>query len=397
MRRWLLVFMLILVILSMAIPTTAQEDATPVITAEVLYPEVNLRIGPSVWYDSLILLTRGTVVTVIGQREGGDWVYVVVEDIGLTGWMASELLYFSDREWLRTLAVMPYSEILTTFPQEPLQPPLRMTVQFYGSPARLLENPWYSSVIIAILPSRTSVNVIGRSGAIGNYVYVQVPDSGLEGWVAFYLLLEERNVPLGYDWTMTLPIMATPFVLEGQTIATTLPRHYARRLYLRSLPALDAPIITLLDESARLSVHGRSSGDSQWVYVTVVDSGESGWVFDGIIGRTVSIDYPLGFDRNSLPILPAFETPPLTSTPEVIPTISATTRTTTSLRDSYVIYYYRRHYIPPIIIPAGTTLILTGRTDDNRLFRTTYAGQEGWVRFAALEFQEAFNHLPIID
>jgi hypothetical protein len=73
---------------------SAQDDIQ--ITAEVIYPEVHIRIGPARKYDSLGLLHNGDIVIVearetLFRADKDHWAYVIVPESGLQGWIRQDL------------------------------------------------------------------------------------------------------------------------------------------------------------------------------------------------------------------------------------------------------------------------------------------------------------------
>ncbi len=81
-------------------PTPTPEiSASETVSATVtILPEaLNVRNGPNTGYTVIATLPTGTVLTVIGKTQAGDWWKVKLPD-GQTGWVASDYVEFSGDE-----------------------------------------------------------------------------------------------------------------------------------------------------------------------------------------------------------------------------------------------------------------------------------------------------------
>ncbi|MBL8156363.1 MAG: SH3 domain-containing protein, partial [Anaerolineae bacterium] len=71
---------------------TPTPTATPPITGIVASLQtVNVRQGPGTEFDSIIALTPGTGVMILGQNEDGRWLNIRLDD-GREGWISAALL-----------------------------------------------------------------------------------------------------------------------------------------------------------------------------------------------------------------------------------------------------------------------------------------------------------------
>lgn len=380
---------LVVILLGSLLPVIAQEE-TPV-TAEVLYPEVNLRAGPSLLYASLGLLPQRATVTVhawenyLTNGTEALWVYVTVTDSGLVGWIRADMLYFSDAQWRRHLPTLGLDEVARTILTESYLDTYEFELWNNGSDIQLYAEPWEGSPVIDLLPSYSLVTVIGRSIVQGynRFVYMQYQEK--TGWVRARNLRRIAARPI--TWSDALPIVAAPFPIQGQMIAIVWDN-----FRLRSEPNLTGNVIVVLDVGQRLAVHGRSSNeDPTWVYVTVLPAGQSGWVLDRAVYGWRSILYPRGFTVTMLPLLPPVANPPIPPTVETLPSLSAVTKVETS----WLITPFRRESVAEI--PPGTTVTIRGRLVASFWFWASYEGIQGWVRYDSVDIQGDFNRLPIID
>jgi len=73
---------------------TPAPVAAPVVQGTVLVDRLNVRSGPAVDQARLGLVTRGALLTVIGQTGNCAWLQVKTPD-GITGWVSGDSRYFA--------------------------------------------------------------------------------------------------------------------------------------------------------------------------------------------------------------------------------------------------------------------------------------------------------------
>lgn len=72
---------------------------------------------------------------------------------------------------------------------------------------------------------------------------------------------------------------------------------------MRTAPTTDAPIVLRMQRNDQVLVHGRTNHEREaWSYVTHIQTGESGWVFDPNWDAPY-LNYDEGILRRELPII----------------------------------------------------------------------------------------------
>jgi uncharacterized protein YgiM (DUF1202 family) len=149
-------------------------DATPGAERYVDTDVLNLRTGPGLDYSVVTGLPYGTLVVATGNSHvtgGYDWWEVDVEDRGLTGWVASELL-------------------ASGAGTEPQEPPLDR-VQVADGPLNVRAEPGLDREIVFTAPTGAYATVMDPDTVSADgyaWVYAQLDDNGVIGWMAMDFL-----------------------------------------------------------------------------------------------------------------------------------------------------------------------------------------------------------------
>lgn len=154
---------------------------------------LRLREAPSMLASTLVELSGGTPLNVIGRSAGGGWFKVEAEG-GLTGWVSSGYIELSIG--LSSIPIL--SEGVTVSPALPSSQPDTSTaaannngtaeiggtarVGNIGGTLRLRHSPTTLAAILQELAPGTPLDVLGRS-TDGGWLNVTVPD-GTIGWVS---------------------------------------------------------------------------------------------------------------------------------------------------------------------------------------------------------------------
>jgi uncharacterized protein YraI len=380
--------LLILIFVHWLPQTNAQEEV--VVTAEVVYEALNLRSDPNIESSVIAVLERGAVLVVQGYYPDysptSGWLKVIVRDSNLNGWVNAKYVMFSRADWRHFVtplaALMIYPEIQ--------HPPLVATVREnnlivhasagYGRPevGRLS-----AGQEILVFYERMDTNYLPPS-----FVYIETRDGTLKGWVYRYYLYfptweHNRDLPMQ---DATAP--AEPITIQGQGIGYV---DVPLGLNLRTAPTIEASEIRLLPENTLLALYGRTNHELEgWLYVTVIETGDIGWVFDPRDYSPAWVRYPIGLEFDSMPLLD--RTSPQQIQAEGLSQITATTQQTIPLSE------FTNTYVDMFtFIPSNTALTLTGRNVNGEWYQTNYEGWTGWVWYGNLEFDGAPYRLPIIS
>ncbi len=333
-RKILFLSLLLLMVISfLPHPIQAQDNSAP-ITATVTVENLYIRYAPTniYWLDE--------DSTLIGQLHYGDevivhsyegvrsyysanrdypWVYVSHEASGLTGWVYSRYLYFSDDNWQE---ILPHVDTWYDLGYEVSTntQPFPAVVWLQGASTYLRAEPHYGAAFTYLVPPTQPVTVVGSAKINGviRFVYVKATDSEAEGWV---VSLKVR--PAIWDayegWEKALPVLVerdlrVDYADYPQATVVVNMTYSSRALRVRSGPSTDSEIIEAIPTGAHLAIHGRTNHDVEgWVYVTVIDVqdrywwdysrlGLSGWVFDPNWDAPY-LRYDDGVLRTDLPIL----------------------------------------------------------------------------------------------
>lgn len=304
-------------LLLMLTPTHAQDGE--VVTATVRVSTLNVRNAPNVWDTTTLIgqLYTGDVVTVhqYEQVDGWSseeltWVYVTHEPSGLTGWVAGNYLTFSRPDWRNSL---PHTNTWTGLgfavgTQFPV--PIATTAGNGGEGVIVHALPSLYGEQIGVLPSNSPVLVYGGAllnGIRSEFVYVETPDGLFKGWIHSFWV----NFPMWYwsrEWRGVGWVAALP-IIYNQDVETEYADYPHATLNnsapnLRAAPSLEAPIIATYyyRQGLWVAVQGRTSHDFEgWAYITVLNSGVSGWIYDP--ADSTFLVYEDASARANLPIL----------------------------------------------------------------------------------------------
>lgn len=211
------------------LPIFAQENTEISVTAEVIYPVVNIRNAPNTSDHPYF---GGD--TTIGQLHMGDvvwvnametipqhrlWVYVTHDASGLTGWVVADLLLFSTVDWQRYVEQAgSTANSLIEFhaentPENPIHTHIRPTTN--GRRQVCVNTHPFEGEQAGCIPTGASVIALGaaeRDGQRTCHVLIRSNDMGLEGWVyAGDALGHPMRIPWTHQphclWFKTVPIV----------------------------------------------------------------------------------------------------------------------------------------------------------------------------------------------
>jgi uncharacterized protein YgiM (DUF1202 family) len=169
MKRILMV-VLLLVILSAALPSFAQGN--PV--ASVNTGALNVRTGPGMQFGSVAALPFGFGVEMVGRNTQGNWILIKLTN-GVTGWV--NLTYLFTQYPTRSLPVTEVAVAAT------VTPTATVTGAYIGN-IRTGAGP--NDAIITTVPLGTSVILVGRNYN-SQWAQVRLAD-GTTGWIEAWAL-----------------------------------------------------------------------------------------------------------------------------------------------------------------------------------------------------------------
>ena len=295
-------------------PSLAQDSA--VVTAEVMVDTLNVRFSPRV------LDIRGDMATKIGELHLGDvvivqqyetipgrgnyaqypWVYIVQESSGLKGWIYSEYLTLSRVDWQRyVVEVTHWADV--NRPEFDVPEPYAGKIWTQSSSIQVSSEPYEGAPIVGYVHHQDPVFIQGVArinGQYSRYIYIQQIDTGVRGWIILWHVvsyLQQRN-----DWYSLLPVLLEHnYYEELAHLPTAVPVAFS--LNLRDYPSTSGNRLLSVSSRHELAVHGRTNHAQEgWVYVTILASGLSGWVYDPV-WDTPYLRYQDGVTRDSLPII----------------------------------------------------------------------------------------------
>ncbi|MCQ3929672.1 MAG: hypothetical protein DPW16_04380 [Chloroflexi bacterium] len=370
------------------------------ITAEVLFENVNIRALPTRTSESLGKLSQGTVVNVDALADlyyRGSWIHISEPISQLSGWVNTRLVVFSRTDWSKYVETISQEDIYFDDTNAIEATVYNADVYVRAAPGWIRPTP----EIVGQLTEGMRVRVLGISVSghyAGTWAYVKQVDGDLEGWVfSYYLRFPDGSTMLYSTERGSLPVLfddnapANPIQVEGQVIAYI---SIYGNVHLRLEPNTDSTIITSLDLGALLVIYGRTATEGDgWVYVKVLDTQQTGWVYDPVTTVPGFITYPQGFDRTSLPLLPVVANPAIPSSAAPANSLNAVTIETATLRSST--YPWWNNTIDRF--PVGTSVTLIGRNINSTWFNVMIGQQEGWMGSGVLSVEGDFNHLPILS
>ena len=169
MKRILMVGIVLVIILSTAMPIFAQDPVASVNTGAL-----NVRLGPGMQYGTIVSLPFGFGVQMVGRNTQGNWIKIQLTN-GVTGWV--NLSYLFTQYPTRSLPVSEAAVAATVAP----------TARTTGAdPGYLRRGAGVNDDILAVVPLNTSVILLGRSFD-SQWAKIRLPD-GTEGWIQAWAL-----------------------------------------------------------------------------------------------------------------------------------------------------------------------------------------------------------------
>lgn len=169
MKRILMV-VLLLVVLSAALPSFAQGDAV----ASVNTGALNVRTGPGMQYGSIVTLPFGFGVQMVGRNTQGNWILISLTN-GVEGWV--NLSYLFTQYPTRSLPVSEAPVVASVAPTGTVTG---------ANPGYLRRGAGTGDDVLATVPLNTVVILLGRSFD-SEWAKVRLPD-GTEGWLQTWAL-----------------------------------------------------------------------------------------------------------------------------------------------------------------------------------------------------------------
>jgi uncharacterized protein YgiM (DUF1202 family) len=164
MKR-ILMLVLLLVVLSAALPASAQGD--PV--ASVNTGSLNVRTGPGMGYGSIATLPFGFGVRMVARNSEGNWIRIELTN-GVIGWV--NLTYLFTQVPTRSLPVTEDAVAATVTPTATVTGAFNLNVR---------QGPSTDNAIITSVPLGTQVVLLGRNY---NSTWAQIRlANGTVGWV----------------------------------------------------------------------------------------------------------------------------------------------------------------------------------------------------------------------
>jgi len=295
------IFIITLVILQSGLVTA--QDSANIITAEVVYPSLNIRVMPAIGARKIGQFAFGDVMTILQWETGyrGLWVRVTAPDKGLTGWVDAAYLYFSDESWRGQVQMLKMWDLQNPayVENDSLPLPLTSYLSFCGgSWIKIWTEPTRTGTLIRRVDTGGMVTITANALINGTYssmVRIYHHDTGTEGWVraecvgSFY-----ENV---IDWRNdNLPKVRYDHVEWGGPIQVTeMPAVTKLSGYLRQSLGQYQPSLVYIPAGAEILLIGRNRYRwSGYSWFQVEYNGMVGWMYGG------RINLPDGYEN--LPI-----------------------------------------------------------------------------------------------
>ncbi len=283
-KKWLSVWIAVLVVLAFAAPVLAQEGTGVTVEAR---QRVNVRSGPGTTFSIIGQLNAGEVMNATGRDGlGNDWLQIDFN--GQAGWVA----YFTvnvngDPDTLPIVAAD------TTAAQQPAaaEPPAaatEMVVQavtdfFVTANARVnvRSGPGTLYTVIGQLAAGSSADITGRDSAENDWLRIDF--GGQEGWVAFNVV-EVTGDPNTAEIVGPGETAAFIETAAQQNAQARLNVVYRTRMNvnLRATPNLNAQVLIVIPANTDLRPDARTA-QSNWLRVTY--DGQTGWIVTGMASR----------------------------------------------------------------------------------------------------------------
>jgi len=272
--------LLLALVAALFVVSQRAEAEGQVVVAEVFVPEFqNVRSGPNVLYDSLTVISKGTVLELTARTKDGSWALTRVND--QSGWVAvSQLKLYG------SMATLP---IVTEFP-----PVAVVATDFLN----VRKGPGFDYPVALVVAKETRLYLIGRDPS-ANWALVLI-DIDTVGWVGAGAVFS--NVPID-----TLPEKPFPPVTDfivvppvdgggdmppanggggGDVILGTIVG--AERLNVRQGPGQNHLIVQTIDGGDQVVLLKRTPGTTH-IKVRVFD-GTEGWVPSNYVLSAYDVD-----------------------------------------------------------------------------------------------------------
>jgi uncharacterized protein YgiM (DUF1202 family) len=165
MKR-ILMFVLLLVVLSAALPAFAQGD--PV--ASVKTGSLNVRTGPGMQYGSIAALPFGFGVNMVARNSAGNWIQIALTN-GVTGWVNVNYIFTQ-----YPTNVLPVSDA-------PVAATVTPTATVVGAFSLNVRNGASTdNAVVTTIPLGTQVVLVGRNYN-STWAFIRLAN-GVTGWVA---------------------------------------------------------------------------------------------------------------------------------------------------------------------------------------------------------------------
>lgn len=220
--------------------------------------------------------------------------------------------------------------------------------------------------VVGRLTEGDTVPVLGRESDMTRWLYVPVPETEVEGWVAVFTVTTNGGLEALEVIDMTAPgnTGGEPEVEPDgvQVIAFG-------RVNVRSGPSITYTVVGQLEIEDEAPVTARSNYNNDWLYIE--NEEVSGWVAYFTVTVRGSID--------DLPVLI-----PDAATGELVPPIT----------QIYASFNVRLHSRPAFtssvtgIVPFDTMVSPLGVTTNGRWLYVAYEGAEGWASTQLFEITE---------
>jgi uncharacterized protein YgiM (DUF1202 family) len=250
MPRRMLVFILLL------LSAFSAQGQTANAVVESGWTNVNLRSEPNRNGVVVVELVGETQLIVTARTDDYIW-YQAQTLAGQSGWLASRYVQL----FVPLNSIPVYQAAATTNPA-PETAPITVTGESNGRVSAVILNlrnaPSASAAVIAELPQRSSLLIVGRS-ADNAWIYVQTPD-GLSGWVS-----------AAYVQT-TVALSSLSIIGVEQSTSTTTSSSPTSTTVANPIPTGQASFFTLGQAAANIFATGQALGNRANVFSKVGDS-----------------------------------------------------------------------------------------------------------------------------
>lgn len=270
MKRPSILFILALMLLSLALPSAAQAQQP--VDAIVNTAFLNMRVAPDPTSTRVAVLPSGTPMRLVARDATGRWVQGVL-NTGVSGWVNASFL-----QVFININALPIGIPSQVVPPQPITG--QATVNTGAQNVR--SGPAANFSIIARLTRGDVVTLVGRNG---DARWVQVVTSGgVNGWMSARYLLP--NVPIASlpvtSGTGVTPGFVQPVPSGGSAgiVATSV-------LNVRLGPGVHFRSFTRLTQGTGVNLAGRNAAGN-WLLVQLAD-GRTGWVNAAFISTSFPI------------------------------------------------------------------------------------------------------------